>query len=288
MVLGLLGLFGAIAAETLVRQQAIARIAMESARGRAGMRDALELLGSDSRSVSVADTVRLMTDSAVEFFSTVGESLVCKQLSSQDVGLPTSAPRNPPGLSSFTLSPDTGDLARIYDKNVGRWQRYRIASFSTKQLSVTCPTASGFSSAADVTAGANGNQLTVVGSAPAEIRAGSPIRFLRRARYSLYKSSDGKWYLGYRRCNALGSSICGAIQPVTGPYQPYSTDRSRSGLVFRYFDSSGVELAPGSNPSPVRRIGVTARVSGAQTALPAGIVAPVTDFGDATFEVRRL
>jgi hypothetical protein len=85
------------------------------------------------------------------------------------------------------------------------------------------------------------------------------VRFIRRGRYSLYRASDGDWYLGYRRCNALGSSVCGAIQPLSGPYRRYSSDPAATGLLFEYFDANGNRLGAGSSPLELARVDVTAR-----------------------------
>ena len=74
------------------------------------------------------------------------------------------------------------------------------------------------------------------------VRAGAIIRFLRRARYSFYKSSDGEWYLGYRRCSVGTPSSCASIQPVSGPYRAYKGSSSPSGIAFRYYDVNGAQL----------------------------------------------
>jgi len=92
-----------------------------------------------------------------------------------------------------------------------------------------------------------------------DIRPGAIVRFIRRQRYSLYRASDGDWYLGYRRCNAMGVSVCGAVQPVSGPYRAFSRDQRATGLLFEYFDASGQALDVAAAPLSLARVDVTAR-----------------------------
>ncbi|HXQ76588.1 MAG TPA: hypothetical protein VN797_00185, partial [Gemmatimonadaceae bacterium] len=90
------------------------------------------------------------------------------------------------------------------------------------------------------------------------------VRFVRRGRYSLYRASDGEWYLGYRRCDAAGLAGCGGIQPLSGPYRPYSSNPLRTGLLFEYFDASGVRLGAGASPLSLARVDITARAESRQ------------------------
>ena len=88
VVLVLIGLVGTTIGHTLVRQQRFYRGTTELLHAREGVRDAMELLSTDIRGMSVADTVRLLADSAIEFFANVGSSVVCQRLGSTAVGLP--------------------------------------------------------------------------------------------------------------------------------------------------------------------------------------------------------
>ena len=229
-VLGITAVTTAAIGQTLTRQQRLYRLAGEQIDTRRSVRDALGVLAFELRGASPGDTVRLMADSAIEFFSTIGTSVACTTLGAADLGLA------PPALSgigatSWLTQPDTGDFALIYraaSHAAGNWERYRIKSIGTRVTSVACPTMSGVASGFD--ASSSGYVLTLA-TTPVPIRAGSPVKFLRRGRYSLYKSSDGKWYLGYRRCNALGASACGIIQPLSGYYRSYSSDTTRTGLL---------------------------------------------------------
>ena len=124
-------------------------------------------------------------------------------------------------------------------------------------------------------------------SVPPPLRPGSPVRFIRRGRYSLYKASDGKWYLGYRRCNAIGASSCGAIQPLSGDYRGYSSDTTRTGLLFRYFDAAGVALSPGSDPMRLASVRISARALSSAAVSFNGTSRSAADSGVASASVRN-
>jgi len=261
VVLTLLGVVGAVMTALLVRQQRFYRGAGELLFAREGVRDALEVLATDIRGIAVADTVRLLSDSAMEMFSSIGSSVVCQRMAEAQIGLPPAKPGGS-ALTSLPTQPDSGDLALFYRATAtdgANWERHRIASFSARSLDATCPESSGFSSGEDLAEGAQGFQVTLDTPLSGDIGPGEPVRFIRRGRYSLYRASDGDWYLGYRRCNALGSSNCGAIQPLSGPYRRYSGDPAATGLVFEYFDADGNRLGAGSSPLELARVDVTAR-----------------------------
>ena len=279
-VLVLLMLVAGTFGVTLVRQQQFYRGAGELIQARQGVRDASELMSADLRAISLEDTVRVMADSAVEFYSTIATSVLCAALGDFEIGLPATGPPRGNTLTSFATEPDTGDLALVFrdtgDSLTGsRWDRYRIASFSMRADGAACPAASPF---AVPVPGAF--SLALRTPLRAEPRAGTPIRFLRRSRYSLYRSSDGLWYLGYRRCGAVAGATCGAIQPLSGPYRPYSSDPAATGILFQYFNSSGSPLSLGNSSASLARVSVTARALSAQR-LRSGNA--VQTFGDSSF-----
>ena len=262
VVLVLIGVIGSTIGLSLVRQQRFYRSATELLRAREGVRDAMELLASDVRGMSVADTVRLLADSAIEFFANVGSSVVCDYDGGTAVGLPGLSPRKSNALTSFITEPDTGDMAffhRDSSDGVSEWEGHRINGFAARSLSTSCPAASRFGRQADA-----GFLLDLFSRPSPRVGAGAPVRFVRRGRYSLYHASDGRWYLGFRRCNAVGPSLCGAIQPLSGPYRGYSTNPGKSGLLFEYFDGSGARLAPGTSPLALARVDITARTESRQ------------------------
>ena len=250
---------------TLVRQQRFFGSAAEVLDVRAQLRDAADVLASDLRGAAIASYgLPVMTDSAIELYASIGTSVACSAPSGVVVALAPSVLANGSTLTSLLVTPDTGDLAAIYSipsNNIdsARWETRRIIGFSSRPLASTCPSSSGFTTVADAVAGATGYQVTLATSPGSDVHKGAPVRFLRRARYSIYKSSDGKWYLGYRRCSVGVTSSCASIQPLSGPYRPYGARGAESGLSFRYYDVNGVEVPAGSSGLSVARIDIVIR-----------------------------
>lgn len=259
-VIALLALVGGSIGSAILRQQRFHRDAAAMLEARQGVRDAMEVLATDIRGSWPADTIRLMADSALELFASVGISTVC---GSSFGNVLTLAGESPDGntLTSFLSLPDTGDLALVYRNGGvagGNWERHRIAAFAARAPGSGC--------LIEGAASGEGFSLTLAAAPEVPVRAGSPVRFVRRARYSLYRSSDRKWYLGYRRCNAAGVPACGSIQPLSGPYRAYSPDPSRTGFLFEYFDAHGERLDVSADALSVARVDITAR----SEKLPAG------------------
>jgi prepilin-type N-terminal cleavage/methylation domain-containing protein len=266
VVLFILGVVGGAIGLTLLRQQRFYRGATELLYAREGVRDAMELLSTDIRGMSTADTARLLADSAMELFASIGSSVVC-QIAGAEIGLPeaVSSPGNT--LTAFTTEPDTGDLVLFYRDSIdagSQWERHRIAGFGSRPIAATCPASTGFNRAGDAGAGARGFLVTLSSPLSSHVARGAPVRFIRRGRYSLYRAGDGESYLGYRRCNAMGPSVCGAIQPLSGPYRAYSSSEGSTGLLFEYFDALGARLGAGASPLALARVDVTARAESRQ------------------------
>jgi hypothetical protein len=95
---------------------------------------------------------------------------------------------------------------------------------------------------------------------PPAIPMGTPLRITRPARYSLYRSADGKWYLGRREWSPVQGRF-ETIQPVSGPYRAYDSEAGQtSGLELRYFDRSGLRVPSGSVASDrIARVSVVLR-----------------------------
>lgn len=264
LVVMLLGsLVGWIITTTVVRQQRFYSGAAEIHYVREDVRDAMEVLSTDIRGLSADDTVRLLADSAIELLANIGSSVAC-QIAGGEVGLPDAHPLGN-SLSAFLVTPDSGDLAlflRTSDSGKVEWEQHRIESFVSRALTSSCAATSGFAGHPGLDSRAFGFALTLSAPPTGGVRPGTAVRFIRRGRYSLYRASDGEWYLGYRRCNAVGASICSALQPVSGPYRGYNKNPPASGLVFEYFDAAGSRLAPAASPLALRRVDITARSDG--------------------------
>jgi type II secretory pathway pseudopilin PulG len=281
VVVALIGLLGSAIGVTLLRQQRFYRGTAELLHAREGVRDAMELLSTDIRGMSAADTVRLLADSAIEFFANVGSSVVCQTADGKSVGLPASSLSRGNTLTSLLTQPDTGDIAVFHRDSTNaasEWERHRIIGFTARPLAVTCP-------ASDAT----GTGFLVELSTPlsSHVRTGAPVRFVRRGRYSLYRASDGRWYLGYRRCNAVGASTCGAIQPLSGPYRDYSSDSRHTGLLFEYFDGSGSRLTQTSSPIAIARVDISARAESRHRIRVEGRVSAPADSATVAIAIRN-
>lgn len=268
------GVATAVMTATLTRQQKFFSSAEHMLAVRAQLRDAADILASDIRSASVAQFgVPVMTDTAIEIVAVVASSVVCAAPTGASVGLPPSTLVAGSTLTSMLAQPDTGDLAAIYSIPGGipdsaRWDTYRIAAFASRSIGTSCPASTGFVTAADEFAGATGFLLTFASAPAVPVRKGSIVHFLRRARYSLYRSSDGDWYLGYRRCGVAPPHVCGSIQPVSGPYRPYRS-AGPSGLSFRFYDESGVEITSAASTA-VARIDIVLRGETSSAIAPTG------------------
>jgi prepilin-type N-terminal cleavage/methylation domain-containing protein len=251
------------AIRALSRQQRFYSAATSMLDMRGQLRDGADALIADVRGAAVARYgFPTMADSAVELYASIGTSAICA-VSGNSIFLVPSRLASGADVSSFVATPDTGDIALIYihssvDIDSSAWVSTRIAAVTSRAVSTTCPPSSGFTSSADAAAGRTTYSVTFAGGIPAGARRGSPLRFLRRGRYSLYRSGDGSWQLGYRRCGASAPHTCSTIQPVSGPYRAFDPD-GESGLTFRYYDSSGSELFDAALSPRVARVDVVLR-----------------------------
>jgi hypothetical protein len=288
VVVALASLVGGAVVVTINRQQSFYRGVSDLHYAREGVRDAMEVMSTDIRGMSVSDTVSLRADSAIEFFASIGSSVIC-QTDGNQIGLPARHSETN-SLSAFLVEPDTGDIAVFYTHSAeGRekWERHRIAGFSSRSLATSCPPSSWFSTQRDLDAAVTGFVVTLADPLPGGTRAGIPVRFLRRARYSLYRASDGHWYLGYRRCNAMGAPMCGPVQPLSGPYSAYSADPRLTGLNFEYFDAEGHPLTQSDSPLMLTRVDITARSERSQRAATSGHADRILEAATISVAVRN-
>jgi prepilin-type N-terminal cleavage/methylation domain-containing protein len=288
VVVAIAGIATTVITATMNRAQRFYRAANELRSTRESVRDAMEVLSADVRGMSTADTVRFRADSALEFFAQIGVSVVCLT-NANEAGLPA-VHSSGNSLSAFITEHDTGDVALFYadsSDSSQRWIRYRITSFASHSLGSSCPQASKFSTQAEIAAGDKGFVVGAAAALSSNIKPGAPVRFVRRVRYSLYRASDGYSYLGYRRCNAIGASVCGAVQPISGPYANYSNDARATGLLFEYFDAAGRRLAPSASALALARVDITARSQSAQRNPFSGRDGPISDSATVAIAVRN-
>jgi hypothetical protein len=205
-------------------------------------------------------------DTSIQFRSTVAAGVICS-ISATEIALVPAAAREGE-LYSELSAPRAGDtLWSLADADTSdRWIPAAIQSVRQTVGRCAAPASNQFVGAGD--AASPSTTLTLSRDcASLGIRVGAPVRISRLARYSIYRASDGGWYLGYRDAAAGGGFD--VIQPVSGPYT------SRSSVRFRYLASNGAELAsPVDSTRDVSAVAVT-------------LVATVGDLRGVSAAVRR-
>jgi prepilin-type N-terminal cleavage/methylation domain-containing protein len=255
----------------LVRQQRFYRSTNDLMEARTQVRQATDMVPADLRVLSSSDVRNgtdfyTATDKTLDFRTVVGNSILCKSLSSTSIVLPPTDLASGTMLSAWSSVPLAGDSLLIYDDSSAtgnaddHWTIYDIASVGTLNASSAnaCGTATGYVSAADVTAGRVSYKITLGSALSSTISQGAPIRIFRRRRYELYQPSVGSgWYLGTYECRAS----CGTLSPVSGPFAAYSATAGSTGLRFTYLDSLGNALMPSTTAERAKiwRIVLTAR-----------------------------
>lgn len=91
-------------------------------------------------------------------------------------------------------------------------------------------------------------RVTVAVADPSTTPIGAVLRITRPFRYSLYRASDGAWYIGERDWNNAEGRF-NPIQPVVGPFLG-----AARGMAFRYSDSSDASITIPVPPSAIERI----------------------------------
>jgi hypothetical protein len=253
------------------------------------------MLPSDLRAISSAgNDIYYMSDSAIEFRSTFGSSVVCKIITSGggSIVLPPRNTAKGARWTSWAQTPVIGDSIALYDESAttgskdDRWTLHQITGWTlvTGDVSTGCQSSTRFVLASDLTSTNPSFRLVLSPAFPATMTQGAAVRFLKRARYNLYRAADGLWYLGYRDCLTSRTPQCSTVQPIGGPYQPYATPGSgTSGVEFAYYDSLG---AVTTNRQQVARISVVIRGQSSELVQLGGPGSPWTTFQDSlTLEV---
>jgi hypothetical protein len=230
LVLGLLGVVSA-------RQQRFSREVVVSVERNIESGQAAELLPIALRSVSPqfgdipAGGAR---DTSLEFRATIATSVVC-DTAPNTIALAPSHP-TPPAFTSVLSRPETGDTAwTLALAGSDTWTAHAITG--VVDSTYRCRVGSVMQWPGDPPAG--GLVLRVAGGT--SVASGSPVRITRPWRYSLYRSSDGQWYLGAKDWNPASAKF-NTIQPVSGPF----LSAAAHGLAFRYYDSTHTEIVPAS------------------------------------------
>jgi prepilin-type N-terminal cleavage/methylation domain-containing protein len=258
VVMVLLTIVGGSLMGVLSKQQRFYRGVSDLGDLRSQLRQAEAVMSSDIRGMSsVKNDILAMSDSSIDFRYTIGSSIVCTK-SPSIVTLPPTTLTNGNTLTSWVQQPAVGDSVWIFDEGNNTtassddtWQGFRITNFVPTPGACPPPTYTALADAIN-----NSYTMTLDHTMSNTILVGAAMRFVRRAHYSLYRTTnDSLWYLGYT-CSACGSGA--TIQPIAGPFNPFTavTTPDLSGLRFTYFDSTG---AVTSDPLSVARINVVIR-----------------------------
>jgi len=217
------------------------------------LQQAATLLPVELRMIAIdAGDLREARDTAVEFRSTIASAVVCDTIAGGVVLAP--AEGRDSTYAGFMTSINAGDTAWMLSAldSADQWSSYAIAS-AARVAGGACNTAGPKLSALEQLVSRVGLHLTP--QPPLAPSLGAVVRVTRPSRYSLYRGGDGRWYLGAREWNAATSQF-NTIQPVSGPF----SSAAAHGLEFRYFDSSGAQLArPVANTRDVALIRVAIR-----------------------------
>jgi len=253
IVLVLLTIVGGSLMSMVSKQQRFYQGTYDLIELRSQLRQAEAVVSSDLRSMSTpGGDIVSMTDSSMDFRYTIGSSITCTTPAGSTVIIPPTTTANGNTLTNWLSKPAAGDTAFVFDEMGNtttsvddEWKAYEISALTTG--AGNCAAAYNAQSA--------GYALVATGSISGTILQGAPIRFVRRAHYSLYQSgNDGNWYLGYS-CSSCGTTT---VQPIAGPFKAYTAagGTDTSGIRITYFDSTG---ATTTTTGQVARISIVLR-----------------------------
>jgi len=230
-----------------VRHEHLAFALEEIMDSRRALREGTDALRYDLRSTAPQqDAIYAIGPSFVEFRMATGFSILCGLDSTRTTLIFPARASGTPNVTSWIVAPEPGDTVMIFaaPRDSATWHSRAVASAPTPGR--TC--APGF-----VAAGGSASTLAlrVATRVTSDVEAGAVLRFVRRARYELYRAADGAWYLGFRDCLSTRATPCATVQPVSGPYV-------RGGLQFRFLDSA---QTPTTDPRGVSRIDVVLRTA---------------------------
>lgn len=193
-----------------------------------------------------AGDIVVAQDTALEMRTPIGTAVVCEGTVARIV-VPAPVTVTGNTLSAFVRPPQPDDaVAALLDDSISAtWLALRVAAAPVP--GGPCP---------------RFPDVTVTWSIdlvePLIVPAGAVLRFTRPIRLSLYRASDGRWYLGAKEWNPR-TLLFNSIQPVAGPLDPAGATPANSGLYFEYLGADGLPLAAGADPRTVAGVRVVAR-----------------------------
>lgn len=267
----LLGIIGSILTAVLVRQQRFHRAVAQVTDARSRMRDIATILPTDLRSISTAGRDILgISDTSIQFRAFVGSAIVCNYATATAIELPPQELASGNVLASWINPPQPNDYAYLYDGGTeagnqdDSWGVFTVSDTTSEANSTWCPTTKGFTTAADNNA--RRYKITVsVAPNQARVILGSPIRFAREVRYSVYQASDNNWYIGFQSCTPNASygtaGTCGSREVLAGPVKPGTADTTTSGFFFVFRKRDGTRVTALSASDTIASVSVGIRTT---------------------------
>jgi hypothetical protein len=201
------------------------------------LREAATILPIDLRGVSIAARdIREARDTSVELRGTIASAVICDTIANGFALAPTEVGAS--AYASYLTTLDVGDTAWLYTPtdSIDDWQPFAIASVGTppsRQCASRGPHLSDDERALP--------RVSIALAAPPSSllsAIGRPLRITRPARYSLYRGSDGGWYVGEKDWTTAAARF-NTIQPVSGPF----LSPALGGLTFTYLDTTGASIS---------------------------------------------
>ena len=228
------------AVRALIQQQRFFAADARTGAARAAVREGAEILAGELRALSPADgDIYAAAPDHVDVRLTIGTSVLCAIAAGRDEAvLPPLRAASELGLTAWVAEPQDGDTVLVLDAGSPafgdeRWSRHSLSSGLAR--GAICPVASGLTRTPGETTA--GWRMRFTPPLAPTVQPGAPVRFARRARFELYRASDGRWFLGFFDCLASRSIPCSVVQPVSGPYEA-------AGVRFTYLDSLGAPAPP--------------------------------------------
>lgn len=238
VVLLLLTIVGGALMRMVNNQQRFYRGTYDLIELRSQLRQAEAVISSDLRGMSSpGGDVVAMTDSSMDFRYTMGSSISCTTPAGSTIIIPPTTTANGNMLTNWLSKPVAGDTMYVFDEGANTtssgddsWVAYEISADLIAGSGTCNP---------GYLAQSAGYAVVATTSISPTILQGAPVRFVRRAHYSLYQSTNNKsWYLGYA-CVTCGGGT--GVSPIAGPFKAYTDPggTDTSGIRITYFDSTG-------------------------------------------------
>lgn len=253
VILALSGLVLGGLSSVLVRQQRFYRGTADLIETRSQIRQAAGIIPSDLRGISTigGDVITISATSLI-FRATIGQGVACNSVGgTTELVVPPLVLANNNTLASFTATPQVGDTVFVYQNGLTEsaaddyWSAYGIAGPPTMVTSA-CPFLTG---AGDVAK--ERYSFPLDRALGLDLTLGTPLRFVRRTRYSLFQATDAAWYLGYCSPDCAGGV---PPHPIAGPFLPGSG--GTAGVSFTYQNEAGVVTAV---PADVAQVSIVVR-----------------------------